>query len=279
MQLAELKNYFESELANYYPSEEAQSFFILLSEAWLDYSRMDVSLNASEVIPSELISKYKNALERLQLNEPIQYIIGSTEFYGLPLVVSPDTLIPRPETEELVRWILEYDRKKVKILDVGTGSGCIAIALARMMPEAEVTAMDISDKALEIARKNADLNQVKVSFLQTDILAVHALPEQYDLIVSNPPYVREQEKSYMHDNVLLYEPDTALFVSESDPLIFYRAICRLALRHLKQDGLLFFEINEYLSKEMESLLKEEGFQNIEVGVDFRGKDRFLRCTL
>jgi len=279
MTLAELKNYFETELASFYPSEEVQSFFNMLSQAWLGYSRMDISLNASEAIPSEITSKYKNALERLKRIEPIQYIIGSTEFYGLPFVVNQDTLIPRPETEELVEWILENKRKKVKILDIGTGSGCIAIALAMMNPEAEVTALDISEKALDIARKNADLNEVEVGFLQTDILTVTTLPDHYDIIVSNPPYVREQEKKLMHDNVLLYEPDSALYVSEADPLKFYRAICRLALHHLKPDGVLFFEINEYLGKEMESLLKEEGFQNIEVHRDFRDKDRFIRCTL
>ena len=279
MTLAELKNYFETELASFYASEEVQSFFNMLSQAWLGYSRMDISLNASEAIPSEITSKYKNALERLKRSEPIQYIIGSTEFYGLPFVVNQDTLIPRPETEELVEWILENKRKKVKILDIGTGSGCIAIALAMMNPEAEVTALDISKKALDIARKNADRNDVEVGFLQTDILTVTTLPDHYDIIVSNPPYVREQEKNLMHDNVLLYEPDSALYVSEADPLKFYRAICRLALHHLKPDGVLFFEINEYLGKEMESLLTEEGFQNIEVHRDFRDKDRFIRCTL
>ena len=279
MTLAELKNYFETELASFYASEEVQSFFNMLSQAWLGYSRMDMSLNASEAIPSEINIKFKNTIERLKRSEPIQYIIGSTEFYGLPFVVNQDTLIPRPETEELVQWILEDKRKKVKILDIGTGSGCIAIALAMMNPEAEVTALDISEKALDIARKNADRNDVEVGFLQTDILTVTTLPDHYDIIVSNPPYVREQEKKLMHDNVLLYEPDSALYVSEADPLKFYRAICRLALHHLKPDGVLFFEINEYLGKEMESLLKEEGFQNIEVHRDFRDKDRFIRCTL
>lgn len=277
MRLGKLRQHFESELSSYYPSEEIHSFFNLLTEAWLGYSRIDISLHTSEVIPDEKISDYQNAIHRLKQNEPIQYILGTTHFLELTLEVTPDTLIPRPETEELVEWIIRERPGSEKILDIGTGSGCIAIALAKGIPNSEVSAIDISEKALEVARRNATLNKVEIQFIQVDILGMDSLPEPYDVIVSNPPYVREQEKEFMHDNVLLHEPESALFVPETDPLIFYRAISQLASQYLKDGGQLFFEINEYLSKEMVSLLGEEGFQNIELRRDFRGKDRFVRC--
>ncbi len=279
MTINDLTKRFANELSARYPSEEHHSFFTMLGEYWLGYSRLELSLNGSEEINSEIILKFFNALERLKNQEPIQYIIGTTEFYGLPFSVSPDTLIPRPETEELVDWIIRENTVKTEILDIGTGTGCIAVTLAKHMKDSVVSALDVSTGALEVAVRNAKDNNVSVQFIEADILSTSQLPSQYDIIVSNPPYVRHLEKKKMHDNVLRFEPPTALFVPDKDPLKFYHNIAKLAKTHLKEGGSLFFEINEYLSKEMVSMLKDYGFCDIELRRDFRGKDRFIKCTL
>jgi release factor glutamine methyltransferase len=275
----DLTKRFANELSGHYPSEEHHSFFAMLGEYWLGYSRLELSLNGSEEINSEIRLKFLDALERLKNQEPIQYIIGTTEFYGLPYSVTPDTLIPRMETEELVEWIIQENTEKAEILDIGTGTGCIAVTLAKHMKDSVVSALDVSTGALEVAVRNAKDNHVSVQFIEADILSISQLPSQYDIIVSNPPYVRNLEKKKMHDNVLRFEPPTALFVSDSDPLKFYRSIAKLAKTHLKEGGSLFFEINEYLSKEMVPMLKEYGFGDIELRRDFRGRDRFIKCTL
>jgi release factor glutamine methyltransferase len=272
----ELKVFFRSKLKGIYPSEEIDSFFYLLLEAWLGYSRLDLALKSNSTIPSEVQKKIEDAIQRLEQEEPIQYIIGSTEFYGLNFKVTPSTLIPRPETEELVDWIIkEHDNCKT-LLDIGTGSGCIAIAIGKNLPNARVSGLDISEETLEIARGNALDNRTKVDFRKMDIIETTSLPGTYDLIVSNPPYVRETEKAQMKDNVLKYEPARALFVSDDDPLLFYRHIAALSKTALKDRGWLLFEINEYLGEEMISLLKGSGFENIELKKDFRGKDRFIQ---
>jgi len=272
----ELKVFFRSKLKGIYPSEEIDSFFYLLLEAWLGYSRLDLALKSNSTIPSEVQKKIEDAIQRLEQEEPIQYIIGSTEFYGLNFKVTPSTLIPRPETEELVDWIIkEHDNCKT-LLDIGTGSGCIAIAIGKNLPNARVSGLDISEETLEIARGNALDNRTKVDFRKMDIIETTSLPGTYDLIVSNPPYVRETEKAQMKDNVLKYEPARALFVSDDDPLLFYRHIAELSKTALKDRGWLLFEINEYLGEEMISLLKGSGFENIELKKDFRGKDRFIQ---
>ena len=212
-------------------------------------------------------------------SEPIQYITGSTEFYGLELQVNRATLIPRPETEELVAWILAEtpkDKLSSRILDIGTGSGCIAIALAKHLPLAKVEAVDISLPALETAQANAPGNEVSVDFFQQDILQANTLEEKYDIIVSNPPYVRDLEKAEIKNNVLQYEPHSALFVGDETPLVFYKKIAQLAMQHLKPEGMLFFEINEYLGEETVVLVKEIGFTAVEMRKDIFGKDRMLR---
>lgn len=276
MKPGELKVFFRSKLKGIYPSEEIDSFFYLLLEAWLGYSRLDLALKSNSTIPSEVQKKIEDAIQRLEQEEPIQYIIGSTEFYGLNFKVTPSTLIPRPETEELVDWIIkEHDNCKT-LLDIGTGSGCIAIAIGKNLPNARVSGLDISEETLEIARGNALDNRTKVDFRKMDIIETTSLPGTYDLIVSNPPYVRETEKAQMKDNVLKYEPARALFVSDDDPLLFYRHIAELSKTALKDRGWLLFEINEYLGEEMISLLKGSGFENIELKKDFRGKDRFIQ---
>ncbi|KJJ39549.1 peptide chain release factor N(5)-glutamine methyltransferase [Aequorivita vladivostokensis] len=281
MKISDLKSNFKKSLSELYPSEEVQSFFNILSEKYLNLSRIEIALNPERTISATEAEKFQKAILRLQNHEPIQYIIGETEFYGLPFKVNKHTLIPRPETEELVEWILSgFPPSGAKgILDIGTGSGCIAISLAKNLPNAKISALDISEEALKIAEANAKLNKVEVDFFQTDILAAETLPMKYDVIVSNPPYVRELEKKQMQQNVLKYEPHSALYVKDEDPLLFYRAISHLAKNHLNPSGKLFFEINEYLAYEMTELLKAEGFKNIEIKKDIYGKDRMLKCKI
>ena len=282
MQLKELKTQFVTELSGLYPSEEVQSFFNLLAEYMLKYTRLDIALKTAEVISEENQQQFQEATLRLKQFEPIQYIIGETEFYGFNFKVTPATLIPRPETEELVQWMVdEYKtaqpNESTRILDIGTGSGCIAIALAKSVSQAHVSALDFSKEALAIAQANAQANRAPVTFVELDILKTNALPGTYDLIVSNPPYVRDLEKKMMQPNVLSFEPESALFVSDSDPLLFYRKIAELGKQHLTSDGRLFFEINEYLSKELAELLASIGYSEITVKKDIFGKDRMLSC--
>ncbi len=283
LKLKELKGNFTNSLSELYPSEEIQSFFNILCEKYLKLSRVEIALNPEREISEETFQTFQNALLRLKIFEPIQYITGETEFFGLPFKVNNHTLIPRPETEELVEWILSEIKNlqssivNLKLLDIGTGSGCIAIALAKNLPDSRISALDISEEALKIARQNAEINGVEIDFFQADILETKILPKQFDVIVSNPPYVRELEKKLMRQNVLNFEPKSALYVADEDPLLFYRAISKLAKTHLKPNGKLFFEINEYLADELSELLKKNGFQNIEVKKDIFGKDRMIKC--
>lgn len=280
MKLSQLKINCTTQLQGMYDKEEIHSFFYLLCDSFLNYRRFDVSMNHDRLLSKPTMARFDSALARLQAREPIQYILGCTEFYGLPFQVNKHTLIPRPETEELVDWILSHFQNQdavLDILDIGTGSGCIAVALAKNLPRASISALDISHKAIALAKENAINNQVSVSFSDQDILDTKSLEKKYDVIVSNPPYVRQQEKKAMHTNVLAYEPSNALFVSNEDPLLFYRKIAQLAIVSLKANGWLYFEINEYLSLEMESLLDEIGFMNIEIKNDFRAVPRMIKC--
>ncbi len=280
MKLSQLKINCTTQLQGMYDKEEIHSFFYLLCDSFLNYRRFDVSMNHDRLLSKPTMARFDSALARLQAREPIQYILGCTEFYGLPFQVNKYTLIPRPETEELVDWILSHFQNQdavLDILDIGTGSGCIAVALAKNLPRASISALDISHKAIALAKENAINNQVSVSFSDQDILDTKSLEKKYDVIVSNPPYVRQQEKKAMHTNVLAYEPSNALFVSNEDPLLFYRKIAQLAKVSLKANGWLYFEINEYLSLEMESLLDEIGFMNIEIKNDFRAVPRMIKC--
>ena len=276
MKIGELRSVFQIALEGIYPSEEIESFFVLVAEVWLGYSRLDLALSSDASISSEVKQKIDDAIQRLKKEEPIQYIIGTIEFYGLTFEVNAHTLIPRPETEELVDWIVKEHADSSHILDIGTGTGCIAISVAKNLPGSSVTGLDISEKALEVAERNAERHKTAVEFRLADILELESLPGSYDLIVSNPPYVREMEKVQMKDNVLKYEPGTALFVTDDDPLLFYRRIIEHSHSSLKRKGWLIFEINEYLGEAMFSLLKSSGLQNVELRKDFRGKDRFIR---
>ncbi|MDA9309794.1 peptide chain release factor N(5)-glutamine methyltransferase [Flavobacteriaceae bacterium] len=280
MKLSQLKINFTTVLQGVYDKEEVHCFFYILCDFFLQYSRFEVSMALDTIVSAKNITVFEKALLRLKKQEPIQYILGTTEFYGLTFKVNKHTLIPRPETEELVDWVLSnlHDQDSMlDILDIGTGSGCIAISLAKNIPTAIVSGLDVSEKALEIAKENAVKNQVLVSFCQKDILRTTSLEKKYDVIVSNPPYVRQLEKKAMNPNVLDYEPGVALFVPNEDPLLFYRKIAQLAMVSLQTRGWLYFEINEYLSKEMDVLLKEIGFANIEIKKDFREVPRMIKC--
>ncbi|MFB0942666.1 MAG: peptide chain release factor N(5)-glutamine methyltransferase [Patiriisocius sp.] len=280
MKLSQLKINFTTVLQGVYDKEEVHCFFYILCDFFLQYSRFEVSMALDTTVSAKNTTAFDMALLRLKKQEPIQYILGCTAFYGLTFKVNEHTLIPRPETEELVDWVLSnlHDQDSVlDILDIGTGSGCIAISLAKNIPTAKVSGLDISEKTLEVAQENAVKNQVLVSFCKKDILETTALKNKYNVMVSNPPYVRQLEKKAMNANVLDYEPGVALFVPNEDPLLFYRKIAQLAMVSLQTKGWLYFEINEYLSKEMDVLLKEIGFANIEIKKDFREVPRMIKC--
>lgn len=283
MRLKELKKKFKEELHGAYPAQEIDSFFKLLCDAYLNLSPIETVLQSDNEIESVIQEKFTAAINRLKIYEPIQYILGETEFFGLPFKVTPNTLIPRPETEELVQLVLQEisDTKvpsKFQILDIGTGSGCIAIALAKNLSNVQVSAMDVSKEALKVVKENAQINKVDVHFFQGDILTLNTLPNKYNAIVSNPPYVRILEKKMMEPNVLKFEPSQALFVEDDDPLLFYRTIAQLAKLHLVENGKLFFEINEYLGDDLMAFMEEEGFDNVVLVKDIYGKNRMLQST-
>jgi release factor glutamine methyltransferase len=271
--------YIKKELAGLYPNTEIEGFTRIIFEAVFGWNFTEQVVKKNEKIQEADFVKIKEIVLRLKYFEPVQYILGETEFYGLKLKVNPSVLIPRPETEELVDWIVKSNFKQnCTILDIGTGSGCIALAMKNRLKRAVVSGMDISEKALEIARQNAIINGLEVNFFQADILGwEHTKWDKFDVIVSNPPYIRESEKAKIHANVLDYEPGSALFVSDNDPLVFYRSIGVFAKKHLARDGRLFFEINENLGMEMKTLLLKIGFCNIEIRKDINGKNRMVCC--
>ena len=276
MKITAFKNHFFDTLVGEYSREEIGSFFNILTEKHLGLTRLDIALDPHRDLSAEEEKKLEISLQRLQQHEPIQYITGNADFFGLRFEVNRDVLIPRPETEELVSWMIQdLKGREVNILDIGTGSGCIAIALAKNLPEAKVTAIDISPGALAVAKSNAQKNEVEVEFLQLDILATDNFPGSFDVIVSNPPYVRELEKEQMHRNVLEHEPHTALYVKDDDPLLFYRKITALASENLPSKGALYFEINQYLGKETEALLRQKNFQTT-LKKDIFGAERMLK---
>lgn len=271
--------YINSELAGLYPVSEIEGFTRIILEAVCRLSFTEQVVKSNEKVLSADFEKMEDIVHRLKNFEPIQYILGETEFYGLKLLVNPFVLIPRPETEELVQWITKSKLpQNITILDIGTGSGCIALALKSQLKEVEIFGIDISEKAIETARQNALKNSLDVRFFQADILKWNEFDwENFGVIVSNPPYIRESEKVQMQSNVLNYEPENALFVSDNDPLVFYRSIATFAKKHLTKDGLLFFEINEKLGLEMNEMLVDFGFRDIEIRKDINGKNRMLCC--
>ena len=286
MILKEFKLFFNEALSAIYPKTEIDSFFFILMEEKLKLQRIDTVLKPDFLITKKNLIDLKTIVKRLQKEEPIQYIIGNTEFYGLPFFVDKNTLIPRPETEELVAWVLNETKVlannktiELSILDIGTGTGCIPISLAKNLTSLNISAIDISPEALLIAKQNAILNKVTIEFIELDILNTESLPQEYDVIISNPPYVRELEKEEIKNNVLKNEPHLALFVADENPLIFYNKIADLAKQQLSKNGMLFFEINQYLGKETVNMLVKKGFKNIQLKKDLFGKDRMIKCVL
>jgi len=286
MILKEFKLFFNEALSAIYPKTEIDSFFFILMEEKLKLQRIDTVLKSDFLITEKNLIDLKNIVKRLQKEEPIQYIIGNTEFYGLPFLVDKNTLIPRTETEELVAWVLDeikvFTNNKIielSILDIGTGTGCIPISLAKNLTSLNISAIDISPEALLIAKQNAILNKVTIEFIELDILNAESLPQEYDVIISNPPYVRELEKKEIKNNVLENEPHLALFVADENPLIFYNKIADLAKKQLSENGMLFFEINQYLGKETINMLVKKGFKNIQLKKDLFGNDRMIKCVL
>lgn len=282
MLLKDLKKLFHKELDRMYVKEEVSSFFFLCTMHYCNISRLQLALDNGLLIKEEEQESIFEALNELKNEKPIQYILGETEFYGLPFKVNENTLIPRPETEELVTLILNTLHADVlSILDIGTGTGCIAISLAKHLPKTKVFAIDVSLKALKVAKHNAEINKVQVHYIEEDILkicnSVFDKELALDVIVSNPPYVRNLEKAEIKSNVLDNEPHLALFVEDDSPLVFYKAIAEFAQYNLKSKGKLFFEINEYLGKETKTLVESYGFKNVIVIKDVYGKDRMLKA--
>lgn len=280
MLVKKYKELFQNELSSFFDTKEIDQFFYLTLEKFHQLKRVDLALNPNFEVTLEEEQQWDSVLAQLKNQKPIQYILGATSFYGLTFQVNENTLIPRPETEELVQWILESHPidSPISILDIGTGTGCIPIALKKNRPNATVFAVDISEKALEVANKNAQINQVDVTFLQKDILATTTFDQFFDVIVSNPPYVRNLEKDEMAVNVLQFEPHLALFVEDNDPLLFYRKITALAQEYLTPNGQLFFEINQYLGDEMIALVKSYGFTQVELRKDIYENNRMLRAV-
>jgi release factor glutamine methyltransferase len=274
MKLKDLKKDFITKLAITYPNEEILSIFKILCEEYLNMSPTKLLLAGEELVNMKQVDMFSKAIIKLLNEEPIQYVLQRTSFYGLEFICTPSALIPRPETEELVDWIVKSDKNEITILDIGAGTGCISISLANNKGFI-VDGLDVSSSALELAKQNAKQNKVDVNFIEADIFEYKS-DKKYDLIVSNPPYIRNLEKKKMQNNVLNFEPSLALFVEDDDPLVFYTSILEFANSNLSEKGSVYFEINENFSKEMESLLYSYGFTEIELKKDSFGKNRFIR---
>ena len=268
----------KTELAPFYDEREIQSFFYLLCEHYLGIDKTDVLLNPDYALSESELLKFNFAIKDLKAEKPIQYILGKTEFFGFDFIVNKHTLIPRPETEELVKWVIDNEdpTSSLQILDVGTGSGCIAISIAKQLPQAKVMGVDISEEALQIAQLNNENLNASVSFELLDILnPADSFKAEFDLIVSNPPYVLETEKSLMKKNVLKYEPSKALFVDDNNPLLFYKKILDFAQNHLVSNGKIYFEINEKMGEEISIQLAKFNYQNIQLKNDLFDRTRMI----
>ena len=279
-------------LANLYDANELEAITLLTVSEICNLSGAKIKAFPEIELPQEQLKKLADTLTQLKTGKPIQYILGKTEFYGLPFYVNPSVLIPRPETEELVDWVISSVGSEQlavssgqltvgNILDIGTGSGCIAISLKKKMPGFKVSAIDISTDALKTAKENAELNRVNVDFIEADILNYKSEIEipKSEIIITNPPYVTLHDKAQMYANVTDFEPHNALFVPEDDPLIFYKAIADFAAANLVKNGLLFFEINESYGNETVKLLANRGFKNIELRKDMSGRDRMVKAVI
>ncbi|MGL5273898.1 peptide chain release factor N(5)-glutamine methyltransferase [Myroides sp.] len=277
MQIKYYQTCFKDMLTPIYDSTEAEQLFLIALEEIEAKTRIDLMMNPNLETTKTVV--WESVLDELVKEKPIQYIFGNAYFYGLTFTVNEHTLIPRSETEELVEWIINSvdQSKPIRILDIGTGSGCIGITLANELPLARVTLMDVSVGALETAKNNAIKNDVSVETILQDVLALDTLKDKYDIIVSNPPYVRNLEKVEIKNNVLDYEPHLALFVEDNDPLIFYRKIAQLANDNLQEGGMLFYEINQYLGEETKALFESHSFVDVELRKDMLGNDRMIKA--
>lgn len=275
MNIKDLEKEYIKSLNHFYDIEESRSIFYLSATSILKVTQSDLLIKKDRVLAEQEVAALIKILETLKNGKPVQQVLGETHFYGLPLKINEYVLIPRPETEELVDWVIkEIKDKKKSLLDIGTGSGCIPIAIKKNLPAVRVSALDISAEALKLASANALLNRTEINFIEADILS-YSSNEKYDVIVSNPPYIRELEKADMHENVLAHEPHAALFVSDENPLIFYKTISDFAYDNLNPNGYLFFEINEFLWEKTLQVLIDKGFKNIELRKDMQGKDRMI----
>lgn len=288
MTFREAERIYIDSLSSVYDRQEAGSLVWLSISHVCNFERAEYIHLKDTEIPADHYESLVKILEELKTGKPLQYVIGETEFYGLSFKVNPSVLIPRPETEELVEWILsdvrnpKISKNSLKIIDLGTGSGCIPISLKKNIPEAKLYALDVSIEALSVARQNAVINQTSVHFIQDDILnsiSRELKDEKFGIVISNPPYVTEEEKKQMLPNVLEHEPHLALFVPNNDPLVFYKAIAEFSIKHADTICYLYLEINQYLGNETVQLLKEKGFKNIELRQDLSGKDRMIRSQL
>ena len=279
MKLKELQSQFAKELTEIYPKTEIRTFLNWLVEAYLGWNTTQMLLNSQEELAKEKVQLFQEALSELKKQKPIQYILGETEFYALPFKVNASVLIPRPETEELVDWIIEDYKnttEKIDITEIGTGSGCIATSLAKNNTNFRLTAYDISTEALAIAEQNAKLNQVTINFKQQDVLQLQQLPDQVDVLVSNPPYVKMDERKLIRSNVFDYEPHLALFVENDSALIFYEKIIELALQQEKIPT-VYVEINQALGEETKALFENAGFTDVSLKKDIFHKPRMIKA--
>ncbi len=289
--LKDIVSFFKQELNGLYDERELRSIIFIVMEEFTGYSSSQLLTNDDHTVSESTLLKINFAIKDLKEYKPLQYILGYTTFYNLKIKVTSDVMIPRPETEELVKWVIDENKyakeikadsvpKVIKLVEIGTGSGCIAIAIKKNIPEISIKAVDISEHALKVARKNADLNKVEINFIQHDIFDknLYAFKFKIDIIISNPPYVRESEKALMSPNVLNYEPEVALFVKDEQALVYYEAIADFALLRLKPHGCIFVEINEALALEVAELFILKGFKKIKIRQDIHGKDRMLRIS-
>jgi release factor glutamine methyltransferase len=281
MTLAAIRLLYFDTLGHLHEMSEIDSIFICIANHLLNYGKIQIHENLQKDIEPANEKIFTDYLNRLLKGEPLQYILRFTEFYNLRIRVDPRVLIPRPETEFMVDRIVKESQQQsgLQMIDLCTGSGCIAIALAKALKNLSVTAMDVSEDALELAYLNAKENHTEILFVHDDLLNLQETYSLYDLIVSNPPYVREMEKKSMHINVLDFEPEMALFVPDTDPLVFYRAIAEFGIKHLAKNGKVYTEINEHLGIETKSIFQTKGYKKVDIYKDIRQKDRYLIAQL
>lgn len=303
MTVSEAYQNLKNELHKIYDLKESANISQLVIEKITGFTNTSKIINKDSILTEEQVDKLFSYTQKLMNHQPVQYVLNEAWFSGLKFYVDKNVLIPRPETEELVAWIIQevsgfpvsdnitsnsfgsnevvsFDDPRIKILDVGTGSGCIAIALKKKINNVDLFALDVSEQALKVAALNAKSNNADITFFKTDILSPHTKPDLplFDVIVSNPPYISKSESLEMHSNILLYEPHIALFVPDEDSLLFYNAICDYALTHLNQNGKLFLEINENQFNNIIKLLREKGFQLVEIKKDMQQKNRMIKAT-